>query len=205
MGAPRKPRPILSERELAILFSEIQHFTRTFTLYWLAFRLGLGARQLSALDVRDVSAAGKEPAADLRLKRTRRYRSRAEGLMPIPIDTRGVVRRYLAWRRACVHFRLPMRTERHPSGQDRCLVCREPVDFLSCPLFSSGRRGRLSPKTMQNGFAVMRDMLGLNPALRFDSLRDTLHAMEPSALPSHPPENPTAVTFTGPPASKANS
>jgi hypothetical protein len=205
MGAPRKPRPVLSERELAILFSEIQHFTRTFTLYWLAFRLGLGARQLSALDVKDVSVDGKEPAADVRLKRTRRYRSRAEGLVPLPIDTRGVVRRYLAWRRACVHFRLPMRTERHASGQDRCLVCREPVDFLSCPLFSSGRRGRLSPKTMQNGFAVMRNMLGLNPALRFDSLRDTFHAMEPSVVPSHAPEPTTAAAPSGPAARKARS
>jgi hypothetical protein len=174
--ASSKARPTLTDCELELLFSEVQHFTRTFTLYWLAFRLGLSARQLSALDVRDISIDGKEPSQAIRLKPARRYRSAGEGLVAIPIDTRGVIRRYLKWRRECVHHRLPMRTVRDSAGKERCHVCREPIDFLACPLFATARRGRLAAKTMQNGFAIMRDQLGLGRALRFDSLRDTFHA-----------------------------
>lgn len=171
-----KPRPALTDCELELLFSEVQHFTRTFTLYWLAFRLGLSARQLSALDVGDVSVDGKEPSDAVRIKLARRYRSAGEGLLPIPIDTRGVIRRYLKWRRECVHHRLPMRTYRDAAGKERCHVCREPIDLLACPLFATTRRGRLSAKTMQNGFAIMRDQLGLARTLRFDSLRESFHA-----------------------------
>ncbi|HEY0714187.1 MAG TPA: hypothetical protein VGF45_16010, partial [Polyangia bacterium] len=167
MGTSRSPRPTFTDADLELLFSEIQHFTRAFTLYWLAFRLGLSARQLSALDVRDISTDGREAAHAVHVKRARSYRSAREGLVPVPIDTRGVVRRYLNWRRECIHFRLPMRTYRDATGNPRCHVCREPIDFLYCPLFATARRGRLSPKTMQNGFALIRDQLGLNRALRF--------------------------------------
>jgi hypothetical protein len=188
MPTPRKRPAVFTDCELELLFSEVRLFTRTFTLYWLAFRLGLSARQLSALDVGDVSADGREPGDAVRLRMARPYRSAPGGLIAIPGDTRPILRRYLKWRRECVHFRLPMRTYRDRSGKERCLVCREPIDFQACPLFSTGRRGRLAAKTMQNGFAIMRNQLGLDQALRFDSLRATHHALALGRKPRQPAE-----------------
>jgi hypothetical protein len=157
-------------RLLALVAGEV----RTVTIYMLALRCRLGTRDLSALNIRDVSADGRRPRRTLRLGR---------GTLPlfgepIGIELAQALTRYLAWRCSCAHLRLPLRTYHDERGIERCCACHDGLVLPANPLFISARHRRLSAKRIENHFREHRDALGLDGAVRFDSLR--LAAVEPT-------------------------
>lgn len=161
--------PILSDDEQDLLLYEVFPFVRTFTLYVLALRVGLGARQLNALNIGDVSPDGRRVRDGLLV------RSGSPSALSLDNGARRAVGRYLDWRCSCVHHRLPLQTYRDGAAR-RCHVCRDDVNTLANPLFIGRNKRRLSAKRMRHEFAERRDELGLDRRLRFDSLRQTYEA-----------------------------
>jgi hypothetical protein len=165
-------RPVLSQEEQVQLVFHVAPWIRTVTLYVFALRFGLGARRLSALNIGDVSPDGRRPSERLRL---------GEGTLPLFAEPIGrevarTLSRYLVWRCSCVHMRLPLQTYRDPAGVERCHSCHDGMDLLANPLFIGRGRRRLSAKRMRHEFAEIRDEIGLDHRLSFDSMRLTCEA-----------------------------
>src|SRR5262249_3277755 len=92
---------------------------------------------------------------------------------------RQVVARYLAWRRArCAHFTTALRTYVDRKGVERCLSCGDVADRSRAPLFVSRQAKRLSESYMRREFRRWRRELGLDPRLRFDSMRAAYRDIE---------------------------
>jgi hypothetical protein len=143
------------------------------------FSLGLWqltAREVCSLDVRQVSADGTEPMRAIYVPRVDSRRTLDEPLRREPIDDQvwRALHAYLKWRRRlCEHFRIPLKTARDERGIERCHSCGEVADFLAAPLFGSRQSDRITARQVRNEFRKFREMLALNPALHFDSLRES--------------------------------
>lgn len=166
MSRARKRRALTGEEQALLLF-HVAPLIRTTTLYVLALRFGLGARELSALNLGDVTPDGRTLHEVLRL---------GTGTLPLfpPALGTEVIRtlnRYLAWRCSCAHLRLPLKTYRDQRGVERCHACHDDVRLLENPLFIGRLKVRLSGKRMRAEFAQHRDELGFDTGLVFESLR----------------------------------
>jgi hypothetical protein len=161
------PRRALTGKEQAMLLFHVAPHVRTVTLYVLALRFGLGAKPLSALNIGDVTTDGR------RARETAGLGGAELPLFPVPFgpEVARTVARYLSWRCACAHLRLPLRSYRDERGVERCHACHDDLRLLENPLFIGRRHRRLSAKRMRHEFAEHRDDLGLDRALSFDSLR----------------------------------
>jgi hypothetical protein len=170
------PRRGLTSDEQALLLSHVWPFLRTATLYVLALKFGLGARELTRLNIGDVSRDGKRPDETLWL------RSGTLPLFagPVSAEVARLLARYLAWRCSCVHLKLPLQTYRDAACIERCHACHDGLDHLANPLFIGRTRRRLSAKRVRHEFAEHRDELDLDPMLSFDSLRLSYEATQPA-------------------------
>jgi hypothetical protein len=166
---------VITRTERYALLAETETvYVRAHALFCLGFA-GLTARELAGLFVRNVSADGVHALTELVLPRVDRRRPGDEVSRRLPVAeyAQRAVARYLGFRRsACAHFRLPLRTAADAHGVVRCLSCDEMVDFLAAPLFKSRQADGMTARQIRNEFVKFRNMLKLNPALTFDSLRE---------------------------------
>ena len=141
---------------------------------------GLSAVEVNALDVRHVSANGVDPLAIITVPNKDRRRPDFGPNRRVQLSEQGrwILGCHLNHRRArCAHHRMLMRTEADQSGVVRCVACSEPIDFMSAALFNSRESDRMSVTQIRDDFRHARDMLGLDRAITFDSLRETYLAM----------------------------
>jgi len=163
----------LTPSEINRLLESSVVFVRSHALYAMALGAGLATSHLHALDLMDVTSDGTfvtELVAPHRLVRQGR---RTPSFALTPAVRRALVR-YLVWRRArCAHFKTKLQTYVDAAGVERCHACHDVADPLLAPLFVGQRGTRLSSRQMREEFGRWRDELGLNPKLRFDSMRAT--------------------------------
>jgi hypothetical protein len=153
-------RRLMSEERQRLL-ERVACSPRTLLLYTLAERLDVGARQLAALDLGDVTSDGHSVRLSGRIASTGSH----EDLLL------AMIRQYLAWRCACPHLRLRLRTYRDPRGVERCHACHDDLRLPANPLLRSRWNRRLSPKQMRHEFIRHRDALAIDKDLTFESLR----------------------------------
>jgi len=151
----------LTAEERQRLLERVACSPRALLLYNLAERLDVGARQLAVLDLGDVTSDGRSARLSGRLASVGGH----EELLL------AMIRQYLAWRCACPHLRLHLRTYRDPRGVERCHACHDDLRLPANPLFRSRWNRRLSPKQMRHEFLRHRDALELDRLLTFESLR----------------------------------
>ena len=171
----RRPRPrkvaTFTPIEVSRLLEASEVFVRSHTLYVMALGAGFAARHLHALDLVDVTPNGgavTELVAPYRLAGPGR---KTPSFVLAP-EIRRALARYLVWRRArCAHFKTRLQTYVDAAGIERCHACHDVADPLRAPLFVGQRGTRLSMKQMRDEFGRWRHELGLNPKLRFDSMR----------------------------------
>ena len=137
-------------------------------MYTMAIHLGLGAEELCALNLGDVSPDGRwvYPTANF-------LKSEEHDPVRITDDLQRVVGKYLQTRCACIHMRLPLKTYLDSQGVRRCHACHDDVNTDACPLFIGRQGRRISAKRIRNEFAENRRKAGLDEALHFQSLRLT--------------------------------
>ncbi len=171
--------PILTTDERERLFVETGSLYVAPHAHFMLGLSGLSALEVVSLDVRHVSRNGVEAVPIIEVPNVDAREVEVGPTRPEQISetTRRALNRYLGWRRnRCLHYRFSMRTEVDAQGAVRCCNCGDLADFLSSPLFDSRQGDRLSVHRLRHEFEEFRDMLELNPALRFDSLRETFIA-----------------------------
>jgi hypothetical protein len=137
---------------------------------------GLSAVEVNALNVRHVSANGIDPLVIVMVPNKDRRRPDFGPTRRVQLSeqTRWILGCHLNQRRSlCAHHRMLMRTETDETGVLRCAACSEPVDFMSVALFNSRESDRMSVTQIRDDFRHAREVLGLNRAFTFDSLRET--------------------------------
>jgi site-specific recombinase XerC len=163
--------PTFTPSEINHLLESSVVFVRSHALYAMALGAGLGATHLNALDLVDVTPDGKY-VTSLVVPHRLASRRRKTPSFTLTTSVRQVLARYLAWRRArCAHFKTRLQTYTDGDGIERCHACDDVADPLQAPLFVGLRGTRLSSKQMRDEFGRWRHELGLNPKLRFDSMR----------------------------------
>jgi integrase len=136
----------------------------------------LTAIEVSALDVCHVSLDGDEAYAIIVVpnRDARRTDLGPSRRQPITERARFLLGRHLRERKdRCPHHRMLMRTVTDSEGIVRCESCKERHDFMRVPLFDSRESERMSVSRIREDFRRVRDMLGLDRGLTFDSLRET--------------------------------
>jgi hypothetical protein len=174
----RRKVPAMAPGDIGFLLESSVVFVRSHTLYALALGAGMRTRHLHALDLGDVSPDGTLVNEVVTPHRLEKAGKQAPSFVLTPGLTQ-VVARYLAWRRArCAHFTTALRTYVDRRGVDRCLSCGDVADPSRAPLFVSRGAKRLSENYMRREFRRWRRELGLDPRLRFDSMRAAYRDME---------------------------
>jgi len=161
MSRSYSEKPELSLDQRQVILRHVARLPRALTLYTLATNLGFGARRLSSLNLGDVTSNGLVAA-----------------ISPTVIPTGSMldqalvatIQGYLAWRCACSHHRVRLKTYRDPRGIERCHACHDDLKLQANPLFVSRWHLRLSPRQMRHEFSKHRDALGFNRGLTFESL-----------------------------------
>jgi len=168
----------LTPSEITLLLESSLVFVRSHALYALALGAGLATRHLHALDLGDVTRDGTLVVERVSPRRLTRSTRRAPSFV-LNVAVRRALSRYLTWRRArCAHFKAKLRTYVDATGVERCLACKDVADALRAPLFVSQKGTRLSARQMREEFGRWRTELGLNPKIRFDSMRATYRDTE---------------------------
>jgi len=174
---PRKVPP-MAPGDIGFLLESSVVFVRSHALYAMALGAGMRTRHLHALDLGDVSPDGTLVNEVVTPHRLAKPGKEAPRFVLTP-ELRQVVAAYLAWRRArCAHFTTKLRTYVDRKGVERCLSCGDVADPSRAPLLVSRGAKRLSENYMRREFRRWRRELGLDPRLRFDSMRAAYRDME---------------------------
>lgn len=136
---------------------------------------GLTAAEVHALDMRHVTLDGRDALSIILVPTVdaRRVDFGPPRRLALAHDVRFVVGCHVTSRRnRCAHHALLMQTWKDSRGITRCASCDEAIDFLSLALFDSRESDRMSVSAIREDFRRVRDQLGLDRSLTFDSLRD---------------------------------